>query len=116
MATIHTDQLRAARALAHLDQQELARRANTSVITIRRLESPKEARRVAPDVMQRVRNALETMGVEFIENGVRWQSRTENPALLTRDLMQIAQRSADRLKAVAPLTEADLYDENGLPA
>ena len=112
---IDIDQLRAARALAHLNQQELARRAQTSVVTIRRLESAKEARRVAPDILERVQLALEALGVEFIENGVRWRGTTENPALLSRDLMQIAERSAARLQQVAPLTDADLYDENGLP-
>jgi len=112
---IQIDQLRAARALAHLGQQDLARRAQTSAVTIRRLESAKEARRVAPDILERVQHALEALGVEFIENGVRWRSATDNPALLSRDIIQIAERNARRLQQVTPLTDADLYDENGLP-
>ena len=112
---IQIDQLRAARALAHLGQQDLARRAQTSVVTIRRLESTNGARLVAPDILERVQRALEALGVEFIENGVRWRSATDNPARLSRDLLQIAKRNARRLRQVTPLTDADLYDENGLP-
>ncbi|WP_242402528.1 helix-turn-helix domain-containing protein [Komagataeibacter kakiaceti] len=44
---VTSDQIRAARALLHLPQEELARRAHVSVVTIRRLESPRTAIRVA---------------------------------------------------------------------
>jgi DNA-binding transcriptional regulator YiaG len=37
---ITPDQIRAARALLRMDQEDLARRANVSVVTVRRLEAP----------------------------------------------------------------------------
>ena len=45
---ITPDQIRAARALLRMDQEELARRANVSVVTVRRLEAPDGLVKVAP--------------------------------------------------------------------
>ena len=110
------DQIRAARALLRLEQAELARRAHISVVAIRRLET-NHRKRVAPVTLAGVRQALEQAGVEFIPDGVR-RRRTARPdaSSLYEDLRAISLRSAARLQGRALLTDADLYDEDGLPA
>jgi transcriptional regulator with XRE-family HTH domain len=115
---IKHEQIRAARALLRLEQQDLARRAHVSVATVRRLEAEKGAAGVAPGTLNTIQQALEVAGAEFIPNGVRRRrSRTpEEKEALIRDIMAIAHRTA-KLAAENPgFTEDDLYDENGLPA
>ncbi len=114
---ITSEQIRAARALLRLDQAELAERAHVSVATIRRLESGQGGGRVAPGTVAGVRRVLEEAGAEFIPDGVR-HHRTARPDTRTlyEDLRAISLRSADRLQGCALLMDADLYDENGLPA
>ena len=111
------DQIRAARALLRLEQAELAQRAHVSVVTIRRLERTDRPQRVAPVTLEGVRQALERAGAEFIPDGVR-RRRTGRPdaTALYDDLHAISLRSAARLRGCDLLTDADLYDENGLPA
>ena len=46
---ITPEQIRAARALLRLEQDELARRAQVSVATVRRLEAAEGAGRIPPD-------------------------------------------------------------------
>ena len=60
---------------------------------------------------------LEQAGAEFIPDGVR-RRRTARPdaRALYEDLRAISLRSAARLQGRELLTDADLYDENGLPA
>lgn len=114
---ITPDQIRAARALLHLPQDELARRAHVSVVTIRRLEREIDARLVTPVILDGVCRALEQAGAEFIPHGVRRRQAPRNDAVRRfADLKAISQRSADRLKDQKILTDRDLYDENGLPA
>ncbi len=110
------DQIRAARALLRLEQAELAHRAHISVATIRRLET-NHRQRVAPVTLAGVRLALEQAGAEFIPDGVR-RRRAARPdaSALYEDLRAISLRSAARLRGREPLTDADLYDEDGLPA
>jgi DNA-binding XRE family transcriptional regulator len=66
------NQLAAARALLALGQVELAKAANVSAPTLRRMESSKdvEAQGMKNNVAA-VRAALESAGVEFIDGGVR---------------------------------------------
>ena len=111
------EQIRAARALLRLAQAELARRARVSVVTIRRLEGTDGSERVTPVTFDDVRLALEQAGAEFIPNGVR-RRREVRPDVksLYNDLRAISLRSAARLQGRELLTDADLYDENGLPA
>lgn len=114
---ISPEQLRAARALLRLDQGELARRAHVSTVTIRRLEAAHGSEQVTPAILDEVRQALEQAGAEFIPNGVRRRPAARpNAASLYEDLRAISLRSAARLQGRELLTEADLYDENGLPA
>ncbi len=114
---IISEQLRAARALLRLGQGELARRAHVSVVTIRRLETEGARERVAPDTVAGVKKALEEAGVEFIPDGVRRRRAARADArALYADLRAISLESAARLKGRELLTDADLYDESGLPA
>jgi transcriptional regulator with XRE-family HTH domain len=113
---ISPEQIRAARALLRLEQDELARRARVSVVTIRRLEAVDGASRVAPATVDGVRQALEAAGAEFLEGGVRrrpWSPEEIEERIRTID--EISRRSAERLKGQQLWTDDDLYDENGLP-
>ena len=56
---ITPDQIRAARALLRMDQEELARRANVSVITVRRVEALDGPGKVALGTVAEVQRALE---------------------------------------------------------
>jgi transcriptional regulator with XRE-family HTH domain len=113
---ITQEQLRAGRALLHLDQAELARRAHVSVATIRRIEAVEGVSRVAAVTLESVRRALEDAGAEFIPHGVRRRSSVTDKEALFRDLLAIAKRSAARLRGQDTMNEADLYNEDGLPA
>jgi transcriptional regulator with XRE-family HTH domain len=64
------NQLRAARALAGIDQADLATRAGVHVNTVRAMEGKGEAMlKSALDVVTRVQSALEAAGVEFLNHG-----------------------------------------------
>jgi transcriptional regulator with XRE-family HTH domain len=62
---ISAAQIRAARALLNLNQQELARIASVHVATIRRLEAATSVRGAA-DTLWKLQHALESKGVEFL--------------------------------------------------
>ena len=111
------DQIRAARALLHLEQAELAERAKVSIVTVRRLETKQSGERVAPATLARVLAALEHAGAEFIPGGIRRRpvARADARARFKK-LRAISLRSAARLQDRELLTDADLYGENGLPA
>ncbi len=114
---ITPEQIRAARALLRLEQAELAQRAHVSVVTIRRLEGVDGNARVTPVTVQGIRRALEQAGAEFIPDGVRRRRATPPDArTFYEDLRAISLRSAARLQGRELLTDADLYDEDGLPA
>jgi transcriptional regulator with XRE-family HTH domain len=114
---ITPEQIRAARALLRLEQDDLARRANVSVVTVRRLEAPNGLSKVTLGTVGEVQRALEAAGAEFIDRGVRRRQRTrEEMEARYQEGLAIATRSAARLKDAPPFTEDDLYDENGLPA
>ncbi len=114
---ISPEQIRAARAILRLEQAELARRAQVSVVTIRRLEGVDGGERVAAGTLTGVRRALERAGAEFIPDGVRRRREARPDAgTLYDDLRAISLRAAARLQGCELLTDADLYDEDGLPA
>ena len=110
-------QIRAARAMLHLEQAELALRAHVSVMTIRRLEAPGGRSRVSQATVDGIRAALEAAGAEFIPGGVRVRpaDRPDSGARFER-LRAISLRSAALLQEADPPGDAALYDENGLPA
>ena len=109
------EQIKAARALLRMEQEELARRAGVSVTTIRRLEAADCEYAVAEETAAGVQNALQEAGIAFIHDGVR-RIRKEADRDLVADLMKIAQESARLQEGGPKWTEDDLYDENGLPA
>ena len=113
--TVTPKQIKAARALLRMEQDELAKRAGVSVTTIRRLEAADREYAVAEETAQGVQDALQEAGVEFIHDGVR-RARKEADRNLVADLMKIAEESAWLQKGRDLFTEDDLYDEHGLPA
>jgi transcriptional regulator with XRE-family HTH domain len=62
-------QLRAARALAGIDQRELADKAGLSVPTIQRMESSDGVVRGNVDSLMKLVTALERLGIELINEG-----------------------------------------------
>jgi DNA-binding XRE family transcriptional regulator len=64
------NQLKAARAMAGLDQAGLAERAGVNVNTVRNMESKGGGRLTSGlDVVHKVQSALEAAGVEFLNHG-----------------------------------------------
>jgi len=59
-------QLRAARALAGIDQRELAERSDLSVPTIQRMEASEGVIRGNVDSLMKLIGALETLGIALI--------------------------------------------------
>ena len=59
-------QMRAARALAGIDQRALAQRAGVSLPTIQRMEASEGLVRGVVDSLVKVTHALESFGVELI--------------------------------------------------
>jgi transcriptional regulator with XRE-family HTH domain len=114
--SVSHEQLRAGRALLHIDQAELARRAGVSPVTIRRIESGNGVPRVSPATLESVQHALEMAGAEFIPFGVRRRVDDADREALFRDLQVISKASAAALPLGDSMTEADLYGEDGLPA
>ncbi len=114
---ITPDQIRAARALLRMDQEELARRANVSIVTVRRLEARDGCSKVAPSTVHEIQHALEVAGAEFVDRGVRQRAWTpEQIEARYQRMTAIAERSAAEFKDAPTFTEDDLYDDKGLPA
>ena len=114
---ITPEQIRAARALLRIEQNDLARSAHVSITTIRRIEAENGAVRVAEATIDEIRKALEAEGAEFIANGVRRRRRPpHDPERRYRELRAIAEQSAAQLANLPPFSEADLYDDQGLPS
>ena len=67
-------QLRAARALARLDQRKLADLAGLSVPTIQRMEASEGVIRGNVDSLMRLVGALDAAGIELIGEGAVSQS------------------------------------------
>jgi transcriptional regulator with XRE-family HTH domain len=111
---ITAEQIRAARALLRLEQEELARKVGVSVTTIRRLEAPSGMELVARDTAEKVVRTLQESGVEFIHQGVSLKPKAKDEALLAR-LRAIAERAAAAGAGHDWLGDADLYGDDGLP-
>ena len=67
-------QLRAARALAGLDQRKIAELAGLSVPTIQRMEASEGVIRGNVDSLMKLIGALEAAGIELIGEGTASQS------------------------------------------
>ena len=117
---VTADQLRAARALLRLEQAEVARRAQVSLATLRRVERGSDKPRASARALGLIQRTLEAAGAEFIDNGVKRRAAIRKPEekeARYRALMQIAKDSAKFLaEHPGGFSEDDLYDENGLPA
>ena len=112
---ITPEQIRAARALLRLEQDELARRTGVSATTIRRIEATDGADRVSALTIGTVQHALEEAGVEFIDDGVRRRRAAPDRERRYETLRAIARESAALYVGKPRFTDADLYDEDGLP-
>jgi transcriptional regulator with XRE-family HTH domain len=62
-------QMRAARALAGIDQRELAQKSGLSVPTIQRMEASDDVIRGNVDSLMKLIGALEAVGIELIGEG-----------------------------------------------
>ncbi|MBI3677233.1 MAG: helix-turn-helix transcriptional regulator [Proteobacteria bacterium] len=62
-------QLRAARALAGIDQRQLAKKSGLSVPTIQRMEASAGAIRGNVDSLMKLIDALNTAGIALIDEG-----------------------------------------------
>lgn len=62
-------QMRAARALAGLDQRELAQKAGLSLPTIQRMEASDDVIRGNVDSLMKLIAALDALGIELIGEG-----------------------------------------------
>jgi len=62
-------QMKAARALAGMEQKTLAARSGVSLPTIQRMETSNGVVRGVIDTLMKVMEALEAAGVEFINEG-----------------------------------------------
>jgi transcriptional regulator with XRE-family HTH domain len=109
------EQIKAARALLRMEQDDLARRSGVSVTTIRRLEAAQGAGLVAPATVETVVKTLQEAGVDFIHQGVSLRSASAGDEALLGRLRAIAERAAARQSGEAWLTDADLYGDDGLP-
>ena len=64
---IYPIQIRAARGLLGLSQEELARLASIGVVTVKRLEAAGTEIRGSAQTMARIQQALERAGIIFID-------------------------------------------------
>lgn len=74
---IFSRQIRAARALIEIKQEDLAKAAGVSLTTIQRLEAGEEGN---AKTQAKIKRALQSLGVSFTEKGVTWD---EFPVLFT---------------------------------
>ena len=70
MQVISSSQIRAARALLSFSAEDLARLANVSWATIQRFEASEDVPPSRGGTLDRVRNALENEGIEFLGDPV----------------------------------------------
>lgn len=66
---ITSAQMRAARALAGVDQRELAKKSGLSVPTIQRMEASDDVIRGNVDSLMKVIAAIDAFGIELISEG-----------------------------------------------
>jgi len=112
---ISAEQIKAARALLRLEQEELARRAGVSVSTVRRLEAVSGDGLVAEATVGTVVRVLQEAGVEFIHQGVSIKALSRDKDALLGRLRAIAERAAAEHAGSGLTTDAELYGDDGLP-
>jgi len=67
---ITSAQMRAARALAGVDQRELAKKSGLSVPTIQRMEASDDVIRGNVDSLMKVIAAIDAFGIQLIDEGM----------------------------------------------
>ena len=77
---IHPTQIRAARGLVGLSQKDLATRAKIGLATLQRIEAANTALRGNIQTADKLRRALETAGIVFID-----QDGNNGPGVRLRD-------------------------------
>jgi DNA-binding LacI/PurR family transcriptional regulator len=89
----------------------LARNAGVSVATLRRAETGS-----APsETIRRVAAVLERAGIRFVEDGVQLRSTATERVEHKRCIAEILAQFDAAPDVAAAFTDANLYDENGLP-
>jgi transcriptional regulator with XRE-family HTH domain len=76
---IYPVQIRAARGLLGLSQDDLAQRASIGVVTVKRIEAAGTEIRGTAQTMARIQRALESAGIIFID-----QDETNGPGVRLR--------------------------------
>lgn len=66
---ITAGQLRAARTMLRLDQQQFATLVHISLSTVQRLERSRGPLKASPVILQAIRISLEAAGIELIDSG-----------------------------------------------
>jgi transcriptional regulator with XRE-family HTH domain len=94
------EQIRAARALARIEQTELARRASLSLETIKRLERIRGPVEANARTLRSIQRAFETIGITFHgdETGRVGVSRYPEAEQLVQEADKAAKPLADRLR------------------
>ena len=113
--SITPERIRAARALLRLDQATIAQDAKISALTLRRLEEERSLSTVPPETVDQVRRVLEGAGAGSIDrrDGGRATKDTDIVAI-KQDIDRIVARSVASTENAPPLTDDELFDENGL--
>ncbi|MGO9543866.1 MAG: hypothetical protein ACLPPF_03625 [Rhodomicrobium sp.] len=109
---ITAEQIKAARALLRMEEDELARRASVSVTTIRRLEAAGNAAMAEATAIS-VQVALQEAGVEFILDGVCLKRIAHDADALFERLLAIAAQSARQLGSQPAFGEASPCGDDG---
>ena len=90
-------QLRAARALLGIDQRQLAELAGISVPTIQRMEASTHVVRGNVDSLMRLLEALDTAGIEVINEGAVSEGGGRGVRLKANANVEPLQRKASKL-------------------
>ena len=110
------EQIKAARALLRMEQEELARRAGVSVTTIRRLEAVDREYTVAEETAEGVQNALQEAGVDGSSSMTACAvvHEEDRSLILVADLMSIAEerrKASEKERRHAVDGRSTFYDE-----
>jgi transcriptional regulator with XRE-family HTH domain len=108
---ITAEQLRAARALLKLGQQDLSEMTGVSVPTIKRLEGGAGPLRATYETVASIVEALDSLGIEWIDgNGheptVALKKAPKNPAARSRTVTKRRPRDDDSVVAIGVFAPA----------
>lgn len=113
---ITSEQVRAARAMLRLEQEELAKKANLSLKTIKRLEA--NSGQVNNSSAFAIKRALELCGIEFIDrDGFRGRSEgvrlvADRTAALRRKLVESVEHKLSISLEIAAQNDEDFFERD----